>query len=382
MNNFKKMLLITITCALTLTMSGCWNYRGLNELVIVSGVAIDKDFDHGLYKVSFEILQPNISENNSNTKTRLVISEGKTIFDALRNARNKTAGKLYLGNSQVIIVSKRLAETENMSSYIDVFIRDGEPRETANLIISQEETAEDIFKAKPMDQNILSYQIDTEIKNDSKSTSNTNPNPVYEIFNCLKSEGCELVTPAIRLTEGKNEINAEIYGTAVFKDEKLIGFISPEESKYLLLVNNKMQGGIITLLSSENGCDLISLEICGSTAKTKVEYVNDKIQITINTKTCVFLGENGSDEKFSDVQNVNSLEEMAGDKIKEQITALINKAQKDLRSDFFCFGNLLYKSNIKQWKQISDRWDELFSEAEITVNSKVVVRNTALIMET
>ena len=42
MANVKRIVLLWLVCSLTLTMCGCWNYRGLNELVIVSGIAIDK----------------------------------------------------------------------------------------------------------------------------------------------------------------------------------------------------------------------------------------------------------------------------------------------------------------------------------------------------
>jgi spore germination protein KC len=43
--------LIIITAAL---LGGCWNYRGLDDMSIASGLAIDRDTASGLYHLSFE----------------------------------------------------------------------------------------------------------------------------------------------------------------------------------------------------------------------------------------------------------------------------------------------------------------------------------------
>jgi multidrug efflux pump subunit AcrB len=52
----KRFRLCALLLALLLLFNGCWNYRGLNEIAIVSGIAVDKDPATGVFKISYEIV--------------------------------------------------------------------------------------------------------------------------------------------------------------------------------------------------------------------------------------------------------------------------------------------------------------------------------------
>ncbi len=52
----------------------------------------------------------------------------------------------------------------------------------------------------------------------------------------------------------------EANGISVFKDQKLVGFLTPEESKYYLFAVDKIRGGLFSFPYGEDGGE-ITLEI-------------------------------------------------------------------------------------------------------------------------
>ena len=65
----KKSLCLFFIIAI-LICGGCWSYRGLDKLSIVSGFSIDIDKETGLYKVSYQIvdLSGNVKVEGINAK--------------------------------------------------------------------------------------------------------------------------------------------------------------------------------------------------------------------------------------------------------------------------------------------------------------------------
>ena len=52
----KKFVLIIITLFILLISSGCYNYKEINDMAIVSSIGIDKDNKNDKYTVSAQIM--------------------------------------------------------------------------------------------------------------------------------------------------------------------------------------------------------------------------------------------------------------------------------------------------------------------------------------
>ena len=148
----KKCVCLILALLFALPAAGCWSYRGLDEMTIVSGIALDKDKETGNYLLSFEFVDLSGSVKENGPESKIIESEGKTIFEAVRNAKKKLRNKLYFGHAQMLIINQDIAKEEDIGSIMDWFMRDGEVRETINMAISREQTAQDIFNAVGIDQ--------------------------------------------------------------------------------------------------------------------------------------------------------------------------------------------------------------------------------------
>ena len=89
-----KKILISLIPLIFLT--GCYNYRELNELAIVSAIEIDKIDDE--FHVTTQIVNAtNQNKAASTNQTAFIIYEstGKTLQEAFRNVIKQSSRKIY-----------------------------------------------------------------------------------------------------------------------------------------------------------------------------------------------------------------------------------------------------------------------------------------------
>lgn len=374
----KKIASSLLTFLLLIPLSGCWDYRGLDELTIVTGVAIDKKPEEDIYQLTYEIvdlIEP-IKEKGPNRK--LIESEGKTIFEAVRNAKRRVSNKLYFGHSELIIICEEIARNEDLNVVLDFFTRDSECRETINVVVSQEKTARDIIASEGIGHTVITNEILEILEDDKKITSSILSVELYRLFNIMGAEGKELALPAFHIVQNDGKPTAETNGTAVFKDNKLVGFLSPEESKYFLFIVNEIEGGIFTVASSGQRPN-ISFEIYNNDTNLSFEYKDEKLKIKIKTTTVVFLGEFMRQFAPLDEKELNALEETAEKELEDKIRNVVKKLQTEFGSDIFGFGNMIYKKDFRLWRQLKDNWDEHFKSLDLEVEADIRIMNTATI---
>ena len=290
----KKAGLAVLFLMLLLILSGCWNYRSLSDLAIVAGMAVDMDTVSGDYRMVCETVDLS-GDVKSGLKPKIIESTGKTIFDAARNAKKRLQKRLYFGNIQIVVISEELAKSGHIMHLIDWFLRDAELRETAYILVSQAKAAADILNTKGVDNSIVSFEIGTILMDDQTATSSIPSHMLYEIYDTLHTDGVSLALPAFHIINNNATPSAEANGTAVFKEENLLGYLSPEESKYLLFVLNEVKGGILTLSTTGEGQDDISLEISENKTKLSFSVKDQKLIFNVNTETRVYLGESAEE---------------------------------------------------------------------------------------
>lgn len=375
----KRVIAALLSMLLLLPLSACWSYRGLNEMTIVSGAAIDFDIETGIYHVSCEIVDVTGSNKETGAKAKLVEADGKTVFDAVRNAKKKLISKLYWGNTQVLILGKGLTEKGVLDSVVTWFNSNSECRETVDLIVSREKTARDLLTIPGLDNSIVSYEIRKIVDEDAYDTASLRPAQIYRIYNIMRSPGLELSLPAFENVKNNNQTVVEASGQAVFKNDKLSGFLTSEQTKYLLFAVDEIQGGILTLSSNHSSVADTSLEISKNRTSRSFSVENGKITVKLQTDTDVYLNHA---EEGADLLNETKIQTIKDDiqkDLKNKIENLIGTVQQEYNSDILGFGNMIYKENPKLWEQVGPHWDEEFKNLKVEVQCTVNILNTSFL---
>ena len=372
--NIKCLLMVIFIFLLT----GCWDYVGLDDITIVTGMAIDMNEEMNEYRLSFEVINSaSSSRRERKVETEILESTGSTIFDAIRNVKRRTMNRLYFSNAQIVIISNQIAKEKGLDAIIDFYLRDAEIRETLNFAISKEDTAKELLNKNGIDNPIMSFEIKKIISEDNSSVSATSDTQLYKVFNALHCEGKSLVLPAFHNVENDKEQVIESSGIAIFKKDKLIDYLTVNESKSFLFIDDNINGGILTIDTNDDEKDDVSVEITNSSTNKKFSEEDNKYKIDISIKIEGVLAELIEKKHKIDLKKMTEIEKETEKRIKKDIEKLITKTQKEFNIDIFGFGNLVYKTDPKLWKKIKEDWEKLFLEVEFNVNVEVNIINTA-----
>jgi len=379
----KKAISALLGVLLTGMLSGCWDYRGLDEISLVAGFTIDIDDETGLLQLNFDIVDLSVPIEQVGTKTFILQSEGETIFDAIRNAKMKNNSKLYFGDTKIVIVSRAVVDKYGVFPVVEWFLRDNETRENAYIAVAQTEKAKDIFQYKLRENSVASLDLAEIIKEDSKVTSSTVSSEIYEVYNTLKEEGVSLTLPALANLKKNDQTSLPAAnGVVIFRNDKIIGELTPQETKYFLFATNRTKGGLFPFSSTGNGEKDVTLEIAENKTKRSFEYADGVITVMIETDSKVYVGEVMREANLLEKGVHESLKTMAEETLKEEITKLIKKVQSEYKSDIFGFGKLIHKKDKELWKEISEDWEQMFPEIEIEVSCKITFLDSAHVKNT
>lgn len=359
----------------SILITGCWNYREIDKLAIVAGVAVDKGTT-SKYKLTVEIAKTT-GGRETKTMSKVITTEGNTMFDAARNGISLTGLRLYWSHSKVIILSKEIAG-EGITKIIDWYIRDSETREDVYILISEEATAKEILLGQGTIEDIKSIALGEMIKN-QESLSKA---PVIDVLQFeieSKTKGMSTIIPAVKLKQADGKIVPQINGTAIIKDDKPAGFLSGEETKDLLFIRNEVKGGMLVETPGNDASTPVSLEIFKSKTKVTPAVHGKDIEINLNVDTIVSIDEIEGSKNYIDEDGRKKLEQYAESALKERIESLIKKIQSEYDADVFKFGTKLKEDNIKVWNSVSNNWEEIFKDLKVNVKTRVHIKNSAIL---
>ena len=370
----KKIKLLVLILPLFF-ITGCFNYRELNELAITSAVGIDKTDDG--YKTTIQIIntQKNGADTNSSMEQPKFVtytSTGKNLQEALRSVILESSRRIYADHIQVLVIGEELAR----DGIYDIL--DSELRKQFQVVIARDATAEDILKVVTPLETLNSKHIDEGLSVDNKYLGVGEVVDFEQLIASYLDSNKEIVLPSVVLKE-KDEDGDTIENTestkpeenviestmGIFKDDKLLGFLSEKESIALSFARGKINN---TVLSYE--CDnnkYVVSEIINT--KTDVSMESDPLKAKIKITGSLNINEVTCDLDLEDLKVVSEIESSLEDELKDNITDTINTIRDEYNTDVFGFRDILYKSNPKYYKYLKDEWyDSVFKDLDIEID--------------
>lgn len=383
----KRILLVVICLILVGFATGCWNRREVETLGFVTMVGLDLA-DTGGYELTVHIIKPlafpsggDSSGSPEKPYWTLSISDD-TIFGAFRKALDRSPRKLYFAHNRIILIGEELARA-GIEEVIDVFDRNPEPRRTAIVLVAKGLTARELMESEFALERTPSEGILfllTANRTGSSTVANVN---LHELLIALEEEGVEPTVGALGVvSEGAEEQEAGkllreaigkspiVEGGAVFKKDRLVGYLTPLETRGFLWIMGKVRSGAINITLPGDEDFFIALEILRSSSKVKVDIKNDTPAVTIDVTVQANLGEvHKYVSILNDYKTLEIIEHKMEEAIKDEIEAALKKAQKEYNSDIFGFGTHIWRRYPKEWKnRYKELWDNEFPNLNVSVN--------------
>ena len=371
----RKILLVVI---ILITLTGCYNYRELNDLAIVSAISVSKVDEE--YNVIVQVVKPKKEQDTSNINQPNFItfkSKGETLQEAFRLIVKESPKKIYGAQMQVLLLDESVAK-DDLSDILDFFAREPEVRNEFYVLVSKNDNVLEVLT--PLD-NISSQNIMESLEANNKYLGYANLVTFNDLLAYYQNERIQIALPSIYLTGNNNvgdeeeNIDASEVDTsvvlgplAIFKGNKLIGYLSEEESLAYNIVMDNITNALITNKYDDD--KYIVSELIKSKTDLEVDSKNNKINITVKGNAAI-KEVNYNNINLKDENNVKKIEDDLNKKIEKLVKNSIKNVTKKYNSDIFGFENLFYKEDYKYYKQIKDKWsDKIFQNLEIKVDSK------------
>lgn len=383
----KKLLLII---PILLIFTGCADYKELNNIAIVTGIAVDIEDDE--YKVSILISNSKKAQESSkegDAGTIVYDGTGKNFSMALKKIDNRIPKKIYLGHLAVIIVSEDVAK-KGLADISDYLFRSPETTKRSYLIMTRkDEKASDILKILSPLESFPSQNVKLNIEN-ANNTSSISDNMTYSDFmETYLKKGIEPYLPTIEIYGDEKEGSSSqvlestelksfvgLKGLALFKNTKFLGYATDDESRGINIATSNTTEMII-----ETTCDdgYIITALSGLETKTKIKFENNQPVVYMNVKADGNIQEITCDIDLKKQENIKKIEKKTEKKVKKLVNQGIDLA-KEYKTDIFGYGNMVYKKNPKYFNKIDD-WNKEFIDLDINIEVDVDIKTMGAIKQ-
>lgn len=373
-------LLLCICIIMTVSLTGCWSRRELNDLAIAVGLSIDKS--DGKYLVSVQIVEPNEVAGNKSSGTSPVTmyqATGETILEALRTMTTISPRRIYIAHLRIVVLGEALAR-EGIADVLDLLSRDPEARNDFYVVVAKDSKASDTLKILTNIEKVPSVRLFATLTASEKEWAPTTAVKLDKLISDLISEGRQPILTGLKVigdpTIGKTKKNVESIlspadlkysGLAVFKKDKLIGWLDSEEGKAYNYINDNVSSIAGSVSCPDGG--KITLKVIRSHTKVKGSIRDERPMINIEVVTEANVGEVQCHLDLTSEETIIEVETLAERKIEELIDETITRVKQDYKVDIFGFGEVIHRSNPKEWKRLKKNWDQTF--VNIPVNVKV-----------
>jgi spore germination protein KC len=369
----RKFIAAALTLTILLLQSGCFDRRELDTIAIVVGVGLDKGSEDDNVMVTLQMANIGAAEQTDPQSASTgassfinVSEEGPAVNFAVRTMQNKVSRKIYLAHNKVIVIGEEMAK-RGVSDVLDFFVRASEARLIVNLFIAEGE-AVDILGTPTNLEQLPSSEIQ-ELIRDQDITS-TAPNVTeLDFVTTMVGKATEAFAPIITIVEDNGDKHLKVSGTAVFKDTKLTGKLDDFETQGMLHIQDRFNRGVLFLTVEDTPA---TIEITDSKTRLQPEVFTDgTVMMHIKLNVSIGLGDQGPGINLFTPAGMEKIKAAVSDAVKQQIARSIEKA-KEYNTDIFGFGQSLSRYYPKQWKDMEDKWDELFQTVQYDVEIKVI----------
>jgi len=361
-------------------LSGCYNYRELNELGITTAVSIDYK-DNNFYVIA-EVINPIKQQDASSSNNSPFVnynSSSSSLQDAFRKVVLESPRQLYAAQLEIIVLSEEVVNN-HLEEVLEYFARDPEARTEIKIIVAKTEDSTKAITLQTLLTSLSSSNIIKSLDLQSKVLGMSYPVTLNELLNMYIDPYLEVVLPSMTLY-GNYEIGDEkenittsspkaivkIDGSTITKDNKILGYLDLEESKILNLINGKLKETIIKMNYYDG---YIIFEPNRIKVSRELDIKNNIIKINISgySKT----KEIQSNIDLKDPKEVEKLNKALNMELEKKITDTFNSIREKYGTDVFGFQELYYRTNYKYFKENCTNWYEnIYPKIKLEVKANV-----------
>lgn len=378
----KKILIIV---SLLLCLTGCFNYKELNDYAIATGMAIDLSNEG--YEVSFLISNSPKSNPSSSHDYRTVIynGKGKTIYECVKKIGMISPKEIYIGHLSIVLISEDVAKN-GINESIDFLLQEPRSKKNFYIALAKNDKAKDVLAITSPLTDFPSQNLATNLKTTSNLQGSVTATDFNKLLYNTVNLGTDIYLSGFKIKGNKNNGSSddnmesnipkayvELTPLAIFNKNKLVYWTSFDESKGINIINDninniylniKCKGGYIVVETDKLKTDL-------KISQNKDVFIKTTGKAAINEITC--------DIDFNNQKVLKKIEKKIEKKIKTLELKAINKT-KEYNADLFATELKYYKNYPKQYNKTS-HWEKTYKNINFNLNVDIKLTSTGSITQ-
>lgn len=368
----KIIKIISVPLICLLLMSGCMNKTNLKDIVVVEGMAIDKNEDESS-KIELTVQTLNVAKNASNGEapsgnmTLNISDNGNTIVDAASLMSKKLSKKLFYGQTKLIVFSKEMAK-EGLADDFDYFLRSSRARSDLAVCISADK-AKNILESSENDSRVPSENLLYLMKNGEQAGVSAYVT-TSRLLNQFEDKVADCYLPVLK--PDKDNKNVQAQGIAVFNGDKLSYILNDDETMGFLLISNLAHK--CTLEFDDAHFGKVGVEISNIKVKNRADVKNSNIVFSTDLSASLIINEV---EKGAVTKLDSKAEENICHEAEQYVQKLCSNsfyACQNAKSDCLRVGEYVAKDLPVTYKACETDWKDYYSSVDYSSSVKMELK--------
>ncbi|WP_341348355.1 Ger(x)C family spore germination protein [Paenibacillus sp. FSL H3-0469] len=391
---WRRFLCILLIISL-IPLSGCWSRKELNDLALVMALGIDL-VPEG-YAVTVQVMNPGESGNQKGGASGgmpvvTYQAMGRTVPDALQRMLSVTPRILYLAHIRVLVIGEALARS-GVSDALDFISRDHQLRTDFFLLVAKDSKASKILEIITPFEHIPANSLYSSILASHKKWAATGKVTLQQFITELERGGSNPVMSGVQLNgdlqDGGSVNNVDSIrpktlvqhaGIAVFKKDKLVGWLGESVSKTVNYVLDEVDSTVSNAPSPGGGLAGFILTGSDSTLDVRIN-AQGKPEFTVKLNMQANLTTIQGRLDMNNPASIEDLQKSIEQRFDLRLTQNIREVQQKYGTDIFGFGEALHRKYPRLWRTYREHWDDSFRTAKVNVRSNVVIQRIGSVIQ-
>lgn len=395
----KRMLLsyFPFLCLIVPLLSGCWDQTSIEERTYVVAVGLDKGEKEGRIKVTYLTSNPELSKQQGGTNEppqEVVSFEANDIISSKQMANAVMAKEITYSLLSVFVVSEEFAKDEEFIRWMYDATKDREIKRNIPFIVTKESASEFLKGNKPkLETRIHKYfELILDYGSEAGYIPESDLHTYYRITEAdadlflaiygsneiskeeeKNGEEDGFVAGEFKIEGGANQ--TQFLGSAVFKQGKMIGKLTGEETRIAILLSNmlNMSEILATYPDPFNNKYRITVRIMQKESNDiKMDLKNGNPTIDVRVPLYVeLLADHSMAQYAKDSEKRERLEKSIEESMAKKINNLVRKTQEEFKGEPFDWSLIARKQFLTISEYQKFNWMEAYPTMKVNVKVEI-----------
>ncbi len=365
-----KLFMILLVAATFL--SGCWDVEEVNRRAIVNAIYIDRGESHkfklgAVFHVPGSLVPPVDGTEQQFQKRYFTLSgEGDSLLEAWTGVQQNTSRSIFFGQLRAIILSEEVVKN-NINDLMNYISRVRAVPSHTEVLVTRSDPEK--LLEMPTNTNFIPGDYVDQFEQSPYKNTRTILTDLWKVYEIVDNKTGDVYLPVINASQKCWKIE----GTALFSQNRLVGFLNSDETGTLSLLKGSKSGFLSVPLGNNK---VLGFDQVNSESRIKPEIrKNGIVTYKIDNKINGELAETNPEFIHLSSKDRLKLEAEIEKYVEKKSYRLLNRLQM-LNSDPAGFGGKFRIRYPETWEKIN--WHKVYPGAKFIVNTDFTIKGTGL----